>query len=327
MHSGYIKHTLLFIFLLLSLHCSFSQSIKSLHEGNDKDSSYYHLARIGPNEFWAAGEYGILNAIDSSGNISPLNLPMDGLNILKIEKIDNDIFILTDNASIFKFNYQTKVLTKKAFPQFKNRCFYDMVLTSDNKILLCGGTTGISKGERLIPHGFIAITNTNLVTPTIVWHSFRKFVWSLKKTSDHKILAATFNGINTKILVTGDGARWSKYESVKGLVHEINLVKSDVIYCGTGGTHYNKNGFIQFEKKRPLKFKHAGCMWSMQEINEAVIAVSQKGKYFNIFPAHNKAETVSLPTSFPIYDIEQISNNKLMLVGHGKTAFIVDLSR
>jgi hypothetical protein len=319
------KKLILFFLTFFSTSNLICQNINQLQLGNDQDSSYYHLTKITENEYWAAGEYGIISSIDSNGNIKALNLATEGLNILKIERIDHDIFILTDNATIFKYNYLDKSIIKKTFPEFKDKCFYDMTILPHKKLLLCGGNTGISKGKHHIPKGFIAIASYNLDTLNIVWKSYRKFVWSVKEINENKFLAATFNGFNSKILVSDNGKKWSKYKSIKGLVHEINLLNGRIAYCGTGGMKYQKNGFFQIDDDKKMKFENTGCFWSMQEMDQKVLIVTQKGKFIKIDPTEKKYNIYSLPTYFPIYDVERISNEKMLMVGHGKSAFIVDI--
>ncbi len=325
-NSYFGRKILLFFLSFFLISHLFSQNINKLQLGKDQDSSYYHLTKITDNEYWAAGEYGIISTIDSIGNIKSLNLATEGFNILKIERNDDEIFMLTDNATIFKYNYITKSLIKKTFSNFKNKCFYDMIFLPNKKILLCGGKTGISKGVRQIPNGFIATTSINLDTLEIVWNSYRKFVWSIKEINPNEYLAAIFNGVNSKILKSNDGKKWTKYKSVKGLVHEINLINGKIAYCGTGGINYKKNGFFQFDDNRQMKFKNTGCFWSMQELDNDLLVVSQKGEFIKIDQLEKKYKIYSLPTYFPIYDVERISKDKMLMVGHGKSAFLVDIS-
>ena len=313
-----------FFILMMSLCLSaLSQNIKTIHLGNNDDSSYYHLTKIDANEFWAGGEYGILSIFDTLGNMRSISLPFDGAAILKMERKENFVFIATDDCSIIKYNLSDLTFIKKKFSGFKNKCFYDIIFTHDDKILLCGGTTGISKAEKKLPRAFISITNMNLDQPKIVWKSYRKFVWSIKEIAENEFLAATFNGINTKILLSKDGFKWKQHKKIKGLVHEINQINNKTIYCGTGGIHFNKNGFYQIEGEQKQVFKEEGCFWSMEQNENSPIIVTQKGKYI-LNSLSTKSKFFQLPTHFPIYDIEPISKGKFMMVGHGKSAFIVD---
>lgn len=303
---------------------AYCQNIQTIQLGQDNDSSYYHLSKIGPNEFWAGGEYGILTAFDTTGNYHSIPLPLDGAAILKIEKKENFVFIATDDCSIIKYDLTNQTFVQKKFSGFKNKCFYDMVFTSDDQIILCGGSTGISKAEKKLPRGFIAKTNFDLDQPKIVWKSYRKFVWSLKETANNELLAATFNGINTKIIRSTRDSKWRKYKKIKGLVHEINCIENNIVYCGTGGIHFNKDGFLQKEKEQQQMLKNEGCIWSMETYHQLPILVTQKGKML-LTSKDNSIKNISLPTSFPLYDLEQVSENKFLVVGHGKSAFMVEI--
>ena len=314
-----------FIITLLQNNEASCQNIQTLQLGQDNDSSYYHLTKIGPNEFWAGGEYGILSVFDTLGNMRSISLPLEGAAILKMEKKENYVFIATDDCSIIKYNLTDQRFIKRKFSGFRNKCFYDMIFTSDNKIILCGGSTGISKAQKKLPRGFIGVTNFDLDQPKIVWKSYRKFVWSIKETANNELLAATFNGVNTKILRSAKDLKWSKYKKIKGLVHEINLINNQTVYCGTGGIHFNKDGFIQKENEKKQVFTNEGCFWSMENVNQLPYLVTQKGKIV-MGQQGGTSQQCKLPTHFPIYDLEQVSENKFMVVGHGKSAFIFETS-
>lgn len=314
-----------FIFTLLQNNKVSCQNIQTLQLGNDNDSSYYHLTKIGPNEFWAGGEYGILTVFDTLGNMRSISLPLDGAAILKMERKDSYAFIITDDCTIIKYNLTDQTFIKRKFHGFRNKCFYDMIFTNDNKIILCGGSTGISKAQKKLPRGFIGVTNLDLDQPKIVWKSYRKFVWSVKETANNEFLAATFNGINTKILRSTNGLNWRRHNKIKGLVHEINTIENKIFYCGTGGIHFNKDGFIQKENQKKQVFPNEGCFWSMETSSQLPIVVTQKGKVL-IGVKNDSFQHFKLPTNFPIYDLEQVSENKFMVVGHGKCAFIFETS-
>ena len=300
-----------------------------LLHGIESDSSFYHVKKISNNEFWAGGEYGILKKIDSLGNVSSLNFPNDGIDILKIERIHNYVFIITANAVIYRYDIEKKAFLKKEFPMFKNKCFYDLIELKNGKLLVCGGASGIAKGKRKIPKGFIATIDQDLKEINVVWKSNRKFVWSLSEFENQKILAATFNGLNTQIIKSENLKYWQKDIKIKGLVHEIALFDNQIWYCGTKNIHFKKNGIIGKAtkgQKQKILYK-TGCLWSLDIMDGKIITVTQNCELLQMNKKSNEIEQIKIPKISTLYDIEKISESKILVVGHGKTAYIINFKQ
>jgi hypothetical protein len=304
----------------------FSQQIKVISSGIETDSSFYHVTKISDNEFWAGGEYGIIKKIDSLGNVSGIDFKIGKEAVLKIERTKNYVFIMTDNAIIYRYDLENKILLKKEFSNFKNKCFYDFIVLKNEKILVCGGTSGISKGEKKIPRGFIALLNQDLTEITKVWKCYRKFAWSLLQIENGDILAATFNGINTKILKSEDCNHWKKDKKIKGLVHEIAIIDSNVWYAGARSIKFNKNGIIGLENQNKIQINGTGCLWSMDTLFDKIVTVTANGKVLIIDKITLQSKQIETTTPYAIYDIVKISDTKLLFVGHAKSMFIIDFS-
>jgi hypothetical protein len=157
-----LKFLILFVLFFIKANLLNAQTMTTLQLGNDDDSSYYHLTKITENEFWACGEKGIITKFDSIGHFQTMDIQTDGFNILKAERIGDYVLIATDDSRLMKYNLMSNTLQKVDFKSYKNRCFYDFLVLPQGKILLCGGATGISKGEKKIPFGFIAVTDSTL---------------------------------------------------------------------------------------------------------------------------------------------------------------------
>lgn len=295
--------------------------------GSKSDSSFYHLAKIKNNEFWAGGKYGILRRIDTLGNVSSIPFPNEGHDILKIERVKNHVFILTSNSVVFKYNIEKETFIKKDFKGYTNKCFYDLVALSDGQIMVCGGHSDISKGEKRIPNGFISIIDNDLREIKTVWKSYRKFVWSLSIHEHGEVLASTFNGVNTKIIKSKDFKNWDLDSKVKGLVHEIKSINGKIWYSGTKNIKFKETGIFGFVGGSQNLTEKTGCLWSMEELNGKIVTVSSNGKILIFNKENLKSEELALPKSFSMYDIEKISETKVMVVGHGKSAFIIDLNK
>jgi len=303
---------------------SYGQKLQIISRGTDIDSSFYHLGKINANEFWAGGEFGILKRIDSLGNILPLQFPNEGLNILKIERVNNYVYVLTDNSVIYLYNIDTDTFTKKSFPQFHGKCFYDMLPLKNGDLLVCGGTKGISKGEKRIPRGFIARLDPELNTIETVWKSPRKFVWSMAQNAGGEIFAATFNGFNTRIIKSINVNSWTKKYQVSGLVHELTTWNNTLWYSGTQGIRYRKNGILGIAGGKQMVFEKTGCLWSMDEMADRITSVTANGQLLSFDPSTSTSTKFSLPSTFSLYDMEKISSSKILLVGHGKSIYILD---
>jgi hypothetical protein len=320
-----MKHLILFISFSLFYSIDFSQKINIVSQSIESDSSFYDIEKINKNEFWAGGENGILKKIDSLGNISSLNFPNEGLNILKIVTEGNYIFIVTDNAVIYRYDIINQQFIKKTFLKFKNRCFYDIIALQNGSLMVCGGTSGISKGEKKIPFGFIGIIDLELNDIKTVWKSNRKFVWSLLELENGDILASTFNGLNTKIIKTENNKDWTKNNKIKGLVHHIALLNNNVWFSGTRNSHFKETGIIQTKDQKQLLFNKTGCLWRMNTVFGNIISVTANGKL--IMLDKTTSEINQIDTSpFAFYNIEKISESKILVVGHGKSICIIDFN-
>lgn len=315
----------LFFSWIVALH-SYGQKVHTILRGNHSDSSFYHITRIGENEFWAGGEYGILKSIDTLGNVKSINMPSHGLDILKIERINDFIYLITDNATIFRYDINRKEFTSKHFAKLKGKCFYDMIALPDGQILVCGGASGIARGDKAIPRGFIARLDADLNEIDIIWKSFRRFVWSMIDAGDNGVVVASFNGVNTRLLKTNNFKSWKKSAKVNGLVHEISLIDNDIWFSGTKNIRYKKSGIWGRKRngKKPEVTDNTGCIWSMQRVNGSIVMSTYSGELLILNPKTNESQLLAVSKNNSLYDIEKISETKIFVVGHGKGLYMID---
>ena len=313
--------------IISTLFCSaiFGQKIHIISKCTKPDSSLYHIERINKNEFWAGGKFGILKKIDTLGNVSALKFPNDGLSILKIINKENYIYLITDNAVIYRYDKLNQKFIKKSFPNYKNKCFYDLIALQSGRLMVCGGTKEISNGVKKIPNGFIALLDSDLNEISTVWRDRWKFVWSLLELENGDVLASTFNGINTKIIKTENYLDWVKDSSIKGLVHEIALLDNNIWYSGSRNIRYKKNGIIKMNNQKQLLLNKTGCLWSMDIVNGKIISVTANGKLIILDNKTSEIKQID-NTPFVFYDMEKISKSKLLLVGNGMGICIIDFS-
>ncbi len=322
-----MKWVLLAFCIQLSLIDGIAQQIKVVYQGNAADSSFYHFAKMDANSFWAGGEYGILSVMDSNGVLESVRYTNDTVNILELERYEDFIYIATDNAVIYRHNLKTGNTEKKWFKKFDNRCFYDMMIQPDGKLLVCGGHTGIADGLKRIPHGFIAEIDFDTEEISWQWRSIRKFGWSMAKNQHGELYVSTFNGLNSKVK-RWNNKRWKNYGKVQGLVHEIAFFEQELWFSGARSIQFAKDGIIgKFENDRATSIlcKGNGCIWSMDYCGPmgGVIAVSQKGELIKPDVKRNNIKSTKILSAYTLYDIEQISKHKWALMGHGKGAYTI----
>jgi hypothetical protein len=314
---------LLFIFFSLSIK---AQQFKVLSKGDYSDSSFYHIEKIEANEFWICGEYGILKRMDTLGNISPINFKSNGQHLLKVVRWKDFVFLADDNGSMYRYHLKNNTWIVKEFPAYKNRCFYDFMITSNGGIILCGGTKEIAKGIKKIPHGFIAVTDTGLQNIEKVWGSFRKFVFSVSTTYEGKYTAIVFNGIQSTLFYSESGKKWKRGKSIKGLVHDAIVRHDTLLVCGSKNIHYKQDGIIGsiYPAKELKSISGSGCIWSLQPFGNELLGISRSGSICHLKSIKDNWVAIALPQVFSIYDVEVISEKKLILVGHGKRIYLAE---
>ena len=302
----------------------YGQKIQILSQGYHTDSSFYSVQKINENEYWVAGENGILKKIDSLGNMSRLNLPVEKIDILKIIMTNNYVFLTTANSIIYRYDIDRGVFIKKTFPEFKNKCFYDIIESEDGKLIVCGGARGIARGDKVIPKGFIATVDKDLTEIEVVWKCYRKFVWSLLECENKNILGVTFNGLNTRLIKSDNLMKWKNDRKIKGLVYNTALIDKRIWYCGAKSIHVNQYGTMGITTEKQKVSNNTGCLWSMERVHETIIAATQSGELIKIDKESGEFEKIKTPDFFTLYDMEKMSDSRMLVVGHGKTVYIID---
>lgn len=319
----------LYLILLFSTSIVSAQSITTLLKGNNADSSFYDIIKVDDNEYWAAGEYGILKKIDTLGNISAIpQFANTGKSILKLVKTSNYIFIATAEGLIYRYDLSTKTFIQKEFPNYKNRCFYNIIVLKNGKLLVCGGNSAIAKDQKRIPYGFIALVDQDLTHIDLVWKCYRKFVWSIVEQINGNVLAVAFDALNTQIIESKDYRYWKTVHKIRGMVYNISIFDNQLWYIGAKSILYKKNGMIgvKFNKEKRTLDYNAGCIWAIGEFGKEKMAVSNSGQILTVDNTCTVTNKIQIPEAFTLYDYEKISDTKIITVGHGRSAYLVDFS-
>ena len=318
---------LFFAILLLNISpFLFGQTNTTINISNkNNDSSFYSICQINNNEFWIGGENGILFRCDSNANISRSNLNTEGCTILKMVKQDPFVFMITDSQVIFRYHIPSSKLEKFTMTGFRKKCFYDIAFLPNGKILLCGGNKQVARVKKCIPYGFIAETDTSLNQIKTTWKNARKFVWSL--THENNIIyASTFNGFNSRVIQKSINGGWKNKEKIKGIAYRINADDNGISAFGAENMKFRKNGIL-YENSKTQILRSSGCIWNRKCDEQKTFFVSNNGDLILKDKSHNKIEKTALLKGISFYDLEKISSNKWMIVGHGKTIIFRDLNR
>lgn len=310
--------------LHLLICCSASaQTVTVVSKGSDSENSYYDVARIGSNEYWAAGENGVLDKIDTLGNITSISANLNKESILRIQRVDSIIYLTSLEGSIFITDLDANGFKKISPPEFNGKCIYDILPLKDGNLLLCGGKSGIAMGEKKIPAGFIAVADIELKNVTIVWKSTRHFVWSLVQKDD-QVMAAVFDGLNTKILQSNDFKIWKKERKIKGLVHDLSFIDNQIWFSGTKSINFKKDGIAGNDKFSETA-KNTGCIWAIKKTGDQVVGVTYTGEILFVYDSL-EIESYKIPGASTLYEVATISNKKFIVVGHGSQAYILDFN-
>jgi len=304
------------------------QAVQQLQQATDSDSSYYDIYRLSSGDVWVAGEYGVLKSINKKGEVSEINYPNNGSNLLKLLQLGDFVFMAADNGTIYRYHLPTQNWIVKEFRTFSNRCFYDICEGSPGTIVVCGGSSGVAVGKRLIPNGFIAYIDTSFSSePVISWKNTRKFVWALLKQENGKILASVFNGISTHLYEASDSTfDFASLKKIPGLIHGLTEMNGKVYYSGCRSVNSNTTGIwgILGEGNATNSIPNSGFIYNLVMQNDKLYGFSQKGFLYQLEPG-KAVPLFKTDQGFAFYEALPVDQNALLLAGHGKSLIRLDL--
>ncbi len=330
MNSFRLTFSFILLLFLLNVANSSAQIIEEINVGSDIDSSYYDVYQLAEGDIWLGGEFGVLKRMKTDGTIQSISYPNTGSNILKFFRIGHFLYIAADHGTIYKFNLITENLSKTEFPDFKNRCFYDLTYNNAGKLIVCGGSSGIGRGKRRIPMGFVASIDTSLSKePEVLWKNTRKFVWALSQEGDKGFAAAMFNGTRSTIYHFTDAksSSISKGLTVKGLIHALNSFDGRLVYSGCRSIQYHKNGIWGFEDDRNSyrTIEKAGIICNVIKLNSKMYGFTQQGSLLELSHDTN-LKIYQTPNSSAFYEALAMNKQTLLLAGHGKSLIKIVLN-
>lgn len=309
--------------------CAYAQVIHSIQSGDHPDSSYYDIARIDENEFWVGGENGILTCLDSLGNVSHMQLPVRGRDILKIVPSGQYVYLAADQGTIFRYNRlrDTWIYTDFSDQGFGKLTFYDLVVMKSGRLVLSGGHNRIAQGQVAIPRGFVATLDEELLgAPQIVWRHALMFPFALEyDEAEDEVFVAAFNGINSQLFSSVDGAEtFQRRNTIPGLVHDLLWHQNEMWYSGAKGVRYTKTGLAGKVDDKPIEMEGEGCIWSLLPMGDQMYSLAYNGAIVAANEEFDSYDFKIRPSTTSLYEAAAISATKAYIIGHGRTILMIE---
>ena len=319
---------LLFLCLVYSSALN-AQEIRCISKGIGSDSSFYSIAKINENEYWLCGETGILKRLDTLGNLQNISIPEYHGHLLKVMKWNDYVFLSSDEGAMYRYDLKLNRWLVKQFRGFEERCFYDFFISSDARLVICGGAKAIAKGKKRIPHGFVLQSDTSFSHQNILRKRVHEFNFLIRPDEHGNTRLLSFNGHRSKIYVSKNLKKWKKKESIRGLVHDILQSGDTLLYCGAGGIRYKEAGLFGCRPSVSIRqeIPDIGCIWRLQEHRGSFFGISRSGGLLEIEPRTARFLRRPLTENFSIYAIAFTPGGKCILAGNGKRIYMMDMSR
>lgn len=284
-----------------------------------KDSSYYDIKKVGHNQYWAIGKYGIFTALNGSGKTCPVKYPNKGITLFKMAKFHaGHIIISADKGSVYHYFPSKNKWKYQKIKGFENYCFYNICAIDSNTAFITGGKSKIAKSQMAIPNGFILRTTDGGKTWQTVFRSLLQMVWTVRyHPGSEKLYALTYSPMVSHLLISGNyGGHWDK-QHFSGLYHGLFLEDDSRIMVGGKDGRINKNGRIMLNKTK-IKYPRLGFFWSFSKNQYHTIIPGSKG---NILYRNNsgKWKPANTPANWNLYEVAFIDDHSAFVVGSQRT--------
>ncbi len=301
-------------------------SIEVLQQGDSyADSSYYDILPV-KDKFWIGGKYGILQTIDQQGNLTRIDYPSQQVDIYKFDRFDeNNLIACGDKGIIYKHNLLKNEWGIIKVRGYEKSCFYNMVVTDDSTVYICGGKSRIAHSGKTIPNGFILKSTDRGLTWKRIYHNPTKMVWCVKLNPFNEKVYALMYAPNRTKLFSLEGDKWRlKHKIGKSIFHEVQFLDSER-FVATGGW-IGKRGRI-YENDRKTIFQNSGLLWGRVEgpryniysaCNGQIVLDDKKGN-FRVFGA-------KLNKAFSIYETIFTSGNTALAIGSARTILRITIT-
>lgn len=294
-------------------------NIDILQQGESyEDSSYYDILKV-KNDYWIAGKYGTLKKYSPQNGLSNIAYPSLGVDIYKMEKLDEDRLIASgDRGTIYFHNIKKKTWESKQIEGYEKACFYNLAVLDPNHIYISGGNSKIAHSKKTVPKGFVLESRDGGLTWNKTYSNPFKMVWCVKKNEFDGQMYALMYTINKTHLYKLENGKWDKVEKVgNSIFHEVQF-QSPTDYVATGGW-IGKKGRIHFHNRK-VEVDHAGLIWGRTsnekyEIYPACDGQIVLGNHTNNYKLFGK----KLNKQFSIYEVVFTSENEALAIGSART--------
>ncbi len=294
-------------------------SIDVIQQGDTyQDSSYYDILAL-DNEYWICGKYGTLKSINADGAIKNVAYPSNGLDIYKMEKLDDNTIIASgDQGTIYKHNLESGEWSRLQVAGYKDACFYNLAVMSPTQVYVSGGNSKIAHSKKTVPEGFILESNDGGITWKEVYSNPFKMVWCVKKNPFDNSLYALMYTLNKTHLFKLEDGEWEKKEKIgNSIFHEIQF-ESESEYVATGGW-IGKKGRVHYNQRK-VTVSNSGLIWGRVANDKYELLPACNGQIiFGDKKGNHQLFGTKLNKDFSIYEAVFTSENTAIAIGSART--------
>lgn len=295
--------------------------ITVLEDGEDQtDSSYYDIERVGDNEFWAVGKYGIITSLNSEGQTSRIDFPNQGSDLLKIQRLDEDhLLIAADSGYLYFYDQSAQKWEYTRVEGYEESCFYNACKIND-VLMVCGGKSSIAAEKKALPFGFILRSIDGGENWEKVFDSKLNMVWSIKYDKLGKELnALLYHPLRQSRLIQSVdfGTSWEKTGiHLKGLFHDFSKMEENTWFSGGQNAQFNLNGAVATLER--INNFQTGMFWDIAHNRNWMLATSTDGNlvYRKLI---GDWKFMSTAVCKNLYEIAFIDDHTAFVVGSYKT--------
>lgn len=301
-------------------------SVEILQQGNSfADSSYYDIIKV-ENKYWIGGKYGILKSLDADGKIENIAYPSQGLDIYKLENLDNETLIASgDKGTLYIHDLKTKSWKTVRVKNYENACFYNLTVDARKNIYVSGGSSKIAHSGKSVPNGFILVSSDMGQTWKRIYHNVFNMVWCVKANPfDNKIYGLMYSPNRTNLMVY-ENNRWVKKQKLgNSIYHEVQF-ENETQFVATGGW-VGKKGRIKTANYKKV-FNESGLLWSRVKNEKYTLFTGCDGNI--ILEIEGKKPLLhhtELNMPFSLYEAIFINQSTAFAIGSGRTLLKISIS-
>lgn len=323
-----MKNITLYLFLNLLYVIAFAQKPNVVEISNAHsvcDSSYYEALVFNNQHVWFLGKHGVITQLKDN-QISSINYPSNGSNILSAAQIDKHHYILTgDKGTIFFYDAINNKWTNLVLTKYKTSSLYSVWVINDKEIIICGGKSKIARSEKAIPNGFIIRSEDGGKNWKRVYHSVFNMAWRINTNpTSHQLFVNLYHPNKSMLISSSDyGKTWKKTKiKSKGIIHDFFISEQHTLMVGGPNIKQRKQAYAEFNKV-PLILPDIGFIWDVNCANNTLVLACGKSylAYKNLNEKEWKTIKLNETENRNIYKTVYVGNNTHYAYGSGKKIY------